>query len=50
MSSELREEWEKELRVLLDRVQHQPSADHTQARERIAVLQQLMRTSEPQPT
>jgi len=35
-------EWEKELRILLDRVQTKPSADLTAERERIVVLNKLI--------
>ena len=35
-------EWEKELRVLLDKVQNHPSADLTAERERIVLLQKLI--------
>lgn len=35
-------EWRKELRILLDKVQAQPSADLTQERERIVLLNKLI--------
>lgn len=45
MSSDVSTQWEKELRLLLAKVDQHPSADLTQVRERIVVLQQLIRTS-----
>ena len=36
------EQWEKELRVLLDQIQAQPSRDWTEARQRVAVLKNLI--------
>jgi hypothetical protein len=44
MSSGLENEWEKELRVLLELVQSRPSGDWTRERERIAVLNNLIAT------
>jgi hypothetical protein len=38
------ESWEKELRVLLDRIQAHPSRDATEERQRIAVLKNLIAT------
>lgn len=38
------EQWEKELRTLLDQVQAHPSRDLTQERQRIAVLKSLIAT------
>jgi hypothetical protein len=43
MTQGLENEWEKELRVLLDLVQSHPSADMTRERERIAVLNSLIK-------
>lgn len=39
-------EWEKELRILLDKVNSHPSADWSEERERIAVLKNLMATKQ----
>ena len=44
MSGITGEQWEKELRSLLDQVQAHPSRDLTAERERIAVLKNLMAT------
>ncbi|MEO7689504.1 MAG: hypothetical protein ABIS51_09470 [Sphingomonas sp.] len=38
------EQWEKELRALLDQVQARPSKDWTEERHRIAVLKNLIAT------
>jgi len=38
------EQWEKELRSLLDQVQAHPSRDWTEERQRIAVLKNLIAT------
>ena len=38
------EQWEKELRALLDQVQARPSKDWTEERQRIAVLKNLIAT------
>jgi hypothetical protein len=43
MTVDARNEWEKELSILLDKVKNHPSADLSAERERIGVLQQLMR-------
>ncbi|TCP34756.1 hypothetical protein [Sphingomonas sp. BK235] len=43
MATSVRETWQKELRILLDRVEHHPSADLSEERQRIVVLQQLIR-------
>ena len=42
MASEVQEQWKKELKILLDRVQARPSEDHSATRERINVLNQLI--------
>ena len=34
--------WESELKALLEKLRAQPSLDHTEDRQRIAVLQQLI--------
>ena len=34
--------WESELKALLERLRSQPSADHTEDRQRIAVLEKLV--------
>ncbi|MBW6527088.1 hypothetical protein KZ813_09585 [Sphingomonas sp. RHCKR7] len=47
MTTSVRETWHKEMRVLLDRVAHHPSADLARERDRIAVLQRLIRAVEP---
>jgi hypothetical protein len=39
-------EWEKELRILLDKVQNHPSADLTAERERIVLLNTLIAANE----
>ena len=44
MTQGLESEWEKELRVLLELVRSQPSADLSRERERIVVLKNLMAT------
>jgi hypothetical protein len=44
MSNGLENEWEKELRVLLELVQSRPSEDWTRERERIVVLNNLIAT------
>jgi hypothetical protein len=44
--SETEMDWEKELRVLLDKVNGQPSEDWTAERDRIAVLKNLMATKQ----
>ena len=44
--SETEIEWEKELRILLDKVNTHPSEDWTKERERIAVLKNLMATKQ----
>jgi len=36
------EQWEKELRALLDQIQAQPSRDWTEERQRVAVLKNLI--------
>lgn len=38
------EQWEKELRALLDQIQAHPSRDSSQERQRIAVLKNLVAT------
>ena len=38
------DQWEKELRALLDQVQAHPSRDSTAERQRIAVLKNLIAT------
>jgi hypothetical protein len=35
-------DWKKELRVLLDKIQAEPSTDQSAARDRIAVLNRLI--------
>ncbi len=35
-------DWKKELRLLLDKIQAEPSADQSAARDRIAVLNRLI--------
>jgi hypothetical protein len=35
-------EWRQELKVLLDHIEHHPSADLTEQRERVVVLRQLL--------
>jgi hypothetical protein len=42
MSSISGEQWEKELRFLLDQIQAHPSRDLSQERQRVAVLKNLM--------
>jgi hypothetical protein len=42
MTQGLENEWEKELRVLLELVQAHPSAEMTRERERIVVLNNLI--------
>ena len=44
MGQGLENEWEKELRVLLELVKSHPSAEMSRERERIAVLKNLMAT------
>ena len=44
MSSINGEQWEKELRALLDQVRAHPSKDWTEERQRIAVLKNLIAT------
>jgi hypothetical protein len=44
MGQGLENEWEKELRMLLELVQSHPSAEMTRERERIAVLNNLIAT------
>ena len=44
MSSINGEQWEKELRALLDQVQARPSKDWIEERQRIAVLKNLIAT------
>ena len=44
MSSINGEQWEKELRTLLDQVRTHPSRDSTAERQRIAVLKNLIAT------
>ena len=50
MGQGLESEWEKELRVLLQLVESQPSADMTRERERIVVLQNLIATRQKADT
>ena len=45
MSEISTEQWEKELRVLLDQLQAHPSRDATAERQRIAVLKNLIATA-----
>jgi len=40
------ENWEKELRALLDQIQAQPSRDWTEERQRVAVLKNLIAARE----
>lgn len=49
-TSETEIEWEKELRILLDKVNSRPSEDWTEERERIAVLKNLMATKQKSAT
>ncbi len=42
MTDTFREEWEKELKVLLGIIQDHPSRDTTKERERVVVLQQMI--------
>jgi ABC-type uncharacterized transport system YnjBCD ATPase subunit len=42
MTDSTAEEWRKELKVLLDHIEHHPSADLTEQRARVAVLRQLL--------
>jgi hypothetical protein len=35
-------EWRQELKVLLDNIEHHPSADLAEQRERVVVLRQLL--------
>jgi hypothetical protein len=44
MGQGIENEWEKELRVLLELVKSHPSADMSRERERIVVLRNLMAT------
>lgn len=46
MTEGLENEWEKELRVLLQLVEAHPSADMSRERERIVVLQKLLATQQ----
>jgi hypothetical protein len=48
--SETEMDWEKELRILLDKVNSRPSEDWTAERERIAVLKNLMATKQKSAT
>jgi hypothetical protein len=50
MAQGLENEWEKELRVLLELVKSHPSADMSRERERIAVLKNLMATHQASAT
>jgi hypothetical protein len=36
------QEWEKELKVLLEQIRTHPSQDHTEKRARVVVLQKLI--------
>lgn len=42
MTDTIPQEWEKELRVLLDKIEAHPSADLSQERQRVVVLQKLI--------
>lgn len=42
MSEAVHDSWEKELRVLLNRVQAHPEVDATRDRDRIALLNRLL--------
>lgn len=42
MSDPFIDDWKKELKVLLDRVRTEPSADLSETRDRIVVLQNLI--------
>ena len=42
-------QWTKELRLLLDQIQTQPSQDNDAKRERINVLNQLIASRTPEP-
>jgi hypothetical protein len=42
MTDSSADEWRKELKVLLDHIEHHPSADLTEQRERVTVLRRLL--------
>lgn len=42
MSEAYSDQWDKELKILLDKVAEHPSADLAEERERIVVLQKLI--------
>lgn len=42
MSDSLYDQWLKELKVLLDKIEHHPSADLSVERDRVAVLTTLI--------
>ena len=50
MGQGLESEWEKELRVLLQLVESNPSTDMSRERERIVVLKNLMATQQKSGT
>ena len=50
MAQGMENEWEKELRILLDLVKSHPSADMSRERERIVVLKNLMATHQASGT
>ena len=43
-------QWKKELKLLLDQIQTQPSQDSAEKRERINVLNQLIASRTPETT
>ncbi len=42
MTDTIPQEWEKELRVLLEKIESHPSADLSEERQRVVVLQKLI--------
>lgn len=49
MTDSVAAQWQKELRILLDYIDTHPSADLTEQRARVVVLNKLLAEPEPQP-